>query len=526
MSVELLNSHKMNILNYLFNKDIKNFEENKNIKLGEKWDSLLNYPDELFTLRRTETNKLIILSRIVTSLLDKKDRVIHPILLIIFHNELSEHIKYIELDNDDDEFDIQLLPKNKKKLKEIRPQINITFKIYWKLINDKRIRQFTFYYEQNDLVEEIINSLYYKVTVEELIKLNQTYIETKKVRFNDFCLNLDIDNKLFEKLSPVKYINFTKEKEKLNEKQCDYQNKILIEINESHHEPIVDFLRKTSIYQTTGKVIVDYSIVANNINDIYNKIMKEISKTIYKNYDENLGIMFYLVTVENIDIEMAQFFLNIRKNKDGIPIKMILDIFKEFVYKNKKHFMTLIEKELSDNVFISKKDQYEFKDSLLSPTGIDRLIFLPRSDDFENPEQFIMIVKIYTKFREGFFNTIESFLNNNEENNIIIYLVNKLSMREDFQNFKEPLITALTEKALNTDIIQAIEEKFNVKLDKHLPILIKSDNKYHNIELNIMKNTFGDKVANIIEERFDTYKSTIEKRTFISKEIIDFIFNY
>ena len=154
MSVELLNTHKMNILNYLFNKDITNFEENKNIKLGEKWDSVLNYPDELFTLRRTETNKLIILSRIITSLLDKKDRVIHPILLIIFHNELSEHIKYIEMSNDDDEFDIQLLPKNKKKLKEIKPQINITFKIYWKLINDIKIDNFLIYYKKNDLVKE------------------------------------------------------------------------------------------------------------------------------------------------------------------------------------------------------------------------------------------------------------------------------------------------------------------------------------------------------------------------------------
>ncbi len=41
---------------------------------------------------------------------------------------------------------------------------------------------------------------------------------------------------------------------------------------------------------------------------------------------------------------------------------------------------------------------------------------------------------------------------------------------------------------------------------------IKSENKYHNIELNIMKNT-------IIEKRFNTYNSKIEKRTFISKEI-------
>jgi hypothetical protein len=56
--------------------------------------------------------------------------------------------------------------------------------------------------------------------------------------------------------------------------------------------------------------------------------------------------------------------------------------------------------------------------------------------------------------------------------------------------------------------------------------LMKSKNKYHNIEYNIMKNTFGDKVANILEEKFDNYKSNIENRTFISQEIIDFVFNY
>jgi hypothetical protein len=528
MSQELLDIHKNNILNYIFNKEkiIKNFENNKEVILTDKWDLLLNYPNELYTLRRTTTTKSVILTRIVNSLLDKKDRIIHPMLLIIFYIELSEYIKYCEIDENEDEYNIQLLPKNKKILKEIKSQINFTFKIYWKLINDKIIKKFTYFYEENELVTEIINSLYYKITVEELIRLNQTYVETKKIRFNDLCINLDIDDKLHEKISPIKYIDFQKTRKKLNESQCQFQNKILIEINESHHEPMIDFLRKTSIYQTTGKVIIDYNIAIDEIENVYIKIMKEISKTIYKNYDEHLGIMFYLTTVENIHIKMADFFLEIKKSIDGFPIKKILNIFKNWGFVDKKNFMKIIKKELNNDIYFVKKDEYEIKNSLLSPNGIDRLIFLPRSDDFVNSEEILDFVEIYTKFRQGFFNTIESFLNNYEENNIIIYLVNKLSMREDFQHFKEPLITALLEKAMTPDIIDAVENKFNIKLDKRLPILIKSQSKYHNIELNIMKNTFGDKVADILEENFDTCKSIIEKRTFISKEIIDFIFNY
>jgi hypothetical protein len=254
--------------------------------------------------------------------------------------------------------------------------------------------------------------------------------------------------------------------------------------------------------------------------------MKEISKTIYKNYDEKLGTIFYLVTVEAMKTNLADFFLDIKKNKNGFLIKKILNIFKTWKYTNKKKFMKLIEQELNSDIYFISKDEHNFKDSLLSPNGVDRLIFLPRSNDFINTEEILDFVNIYTKFREAFFNTIESFLSNNEENNIIIYLVDKLSMREEFQNFKKSLISALVDKITNSEIIEVVEEKFNVKLDKNLPILMKSKNKYHNIEYNIMKNTFGDKVANILEEKFDNYKSNIENRTFISQEIIDFVFNY
>ena len=200
MALDLLNSHKNTILKYLFTKkeDIINFENNNDIMLGDKWDTILNYPDKLYFLRRTKTNKKIIVNNVIGSLLDENTRAMNPILLIIFHNELTDYIKYNEVCEDDNEIDIILTSNNKKKLKEIREQISNTFYIYWKLLNDNRLKKFNNYYslvKNNPIIEDIMNSLYYKVTVEELIKINKTFVETKKVRFNDLCFNLDIDER-------------------------------------------------------------------------------------------------------------------------------------------------------------------------------------------------------------------------------------------------------------------------------------------------------------------------------------------
>ena len=235
MVIELLNKHKNDILKYLFDteKEFEAFEKNKEVKLGKLWDSILSYPNELYVLKRTKTNKKTIVSRVVDSLLKNINRAIHPILLIIFYYELRDYIKYNEMSNDDNEnIQIQLTSKNKKYLKEIRPQINTTFKLYWKLINDKKIQKFYNYYIDNDLVDAIINSIYYNITVEQLIHLNETLIETKKVRFNDLCISLDVDEELLvKKISPIKYDRYIKIRENLNEKQKEFQTKILVEIN-------------------------------------------------------------------------------------------------------------------------------------------------------------------------------------------------------------------------------------------------------------------------------------------------------
>lgn len=526
--MEYLNEQQYKILEYLFNiEEIELFILDKDIKLNIKWNTILNYPDNLNSLKLSYTTRSKILSILTELLLNNKCRCIHPILLLLFHYELRDYIKYNNISQNENEILFQLTSKNKKKIKELRPQINSTFKLYWKLINDKKIKSFVNHYFENDLVQEIINSLYYKVSIEELIDLNNTVIETKKIRFNDICLSIDVDDELLEKYMKKKdYETYIKNKENLSEKHQQFQNKILIEINENHHQPSIDFIRKTNIYELTGKTIIDYNILDDDIEIVYNNILKEISKSIYKNYDKNLGIIFYLVNIENIDISSASFFLEIynktTKTKKGIPIKNILSIFNEWEYVNKINFIKIIKLELdSDEYFIEANE--EFKNSLLSSLGVDKLIFLPRKTDFINCNEMIEFVKIYNKFREGFFNTIENFLIDKEENNIIIYLLKKLIYREEYEKFKQPLIDAFLEKMLNEDVKTTVEKKFKIELDTYLPILQKSKSKLDVIDKTIIKKTSSYKVSEIIDENFNNTKSEIKKRVFIPNNIIEFI---
>jgi hypothetical protein len=526
--MEYLNKQKDKILKYLFNtEEIELFTSNKNIKLNIKWNTILNYPEELNSLKLSCTSRLNILSKSTEILLNNK--CIHPILLLLFHYELRDYIKYntSHNDNNDNEIHFQLTSKNKKKIKELRPQINTTFKLYWKLINDTKIQSLANHYFENNLIQEIINNLYYQISIEELINMNDTIIETKKIKFNDICLNIDIDKKILEKnMMKCNYNIYIENRDNLSKNHQYFQNKILISINESNYHSSIDFTRKTNIYETTGKLIIDYNLVDDDIEIVYNNILKEISKLIYKNYDKNLGIIFYLVNIENINISIASFFLeiynNTTKTKKGISIKYILSIFNEWEYVDKKSFMKMIKLELDNNeYFIEESD--DLKNALLSSLGVDKLIFLPRKTDFINCNEMIEFVKIYNKFREGFFNTIENLLMDREENNIIIYLLKKLIYREEYEKFKQPLIDAFLEKILNEEVKSIVEKKFKIELDTYLPILQKSKSKSDIIDKSIIKKTSGYKISEIIDENFDNKKSEIKKRVFIPNSIIEFI---
>ena len=60
-------------------------------------------------------------------------------------------------------------------------------------------------------------------------------------------------------------------------------------------------------------------------------------------------------------------------------------------------------------------------------------------------------------------------------------------------------------------------------MDTYLPILKKTKSKYDNIDKTIIKNSFSEKVANIVDEKYDNTKSEIKKRVFIPKDVINFV---
>ena len=126
----------------------------------------------------------------------------------------------------------------------------------------------------------------------------------------------------------------------------------------------------------------------------------------------------------------------------------------------------------------------------------------------------------------SFFKIIETFLKSDDENNIIVHLLKKINSKEEFEEFKQPLIDHFLEKIKDEDLIINVEEEFNIELDKYLPILMKSKKKDAKIDINVMKNSFGEKISNLLEEHYDSYKSEIQNRKLIPKKVINYVSNY
>ena len=511
-----LHELKENILNYLLEseKNVNDFDNDIKIKLGNKWNNILNYPSSLYTLRNTSITKSQFIDRMIAILKDKTIRVIHPILFIIFYNELTdEHIKYCSINNGKY---IKLLPaESKKTIYNLRDQTIYIFKIYWRLINDDKIKIFNNFYYENNLVENLINSLYYNVKVEDKKDTNDVFIETKKMRFCDLSINLDFNNN-----------DETSDDE--IDLEYEFKNQILIEINENHHQPKIDYLRKQIIYLKTGKSLIFYETTTDEkyFDNLYLRILKEISKIIYKNYDKYIGIMFYLYIIENIDLEMSKLFLDIHFYKRA-AISTILNIFEGWEFINKKKFLKKVIKNLNSPVYFINKDEI-FEDSILSSIGITKLLFLPSVGDFNFLTHLVEFAEIYDKFRDGFFKTIESFLNNDEDEELNKDLRKKYVFKEELKQLDELYMyffLKVMKNYLNDDLLEKIKIKFDNKyeLDNDLPFFINKKDKYNKFDKTILINKFGEQIKKIIEETYINDSTNIENKCLTPIKIIDYI---
>lgn len=409
------------------------------------------------------------------------------------------------------------------KLKKLRHQIVISFQIYAQLLSDRKIKEFFDFNHSNLLLTEIKNKLFFNFEIEKIVRMNLNLYDSCDVRFNDLCLNLNINKTIYlnnvePKLIQQKIMNGLNKN--LTETQNDYLTNIIVEINEGHHIPVIDNLRKLNIYQETGKLSLDYSHVDTNFLHFYRQLLKEIGKIIYKNYGERDGIIFMLCCVDDFDISLAGYFCEIYYKtvvtNVGITVKEVIQVLKSLGNKSKLTEEKIME-ELDNEISFVEINQEDFYESLLSNVGVDQLMLLPARKNFKKKPQ---LIQQYTNFREKVFNSILEFFNGDDESTYVCKLLNHINqMTQITENIIKPMFEVLLSK-LNKETIGKIESKHNVNVNKVIPFLIKSASKYDQIDKNILLNLVNAKLVEDIRNKTEPGKPTIMNSKILSPNIV------
>jgi hypothetical protein len=267
-----------------------------------------------------------------------------------------------------------------------------------------------------------------------------------------------------------------------------------------------------------------------NFMDIFKNILKEISKVIYKYYDETIGVIFYCSVVSNLDVDYAPFFWSLHQNtkitNKGVQINEVVNFLKIFGLSKPKKLLELILNELEDDEEYFHELNYDnYNLSFLNSLGVDRVLLLPRKNDFPKIKS---VIKIYNEFKTEFFNSMINFFNDDDECSYALTLSNQLLQTQTVNNNLVKYVTnIILEKLSDVKIISKVENKFKISLYRPLPILYKSNSKYApDINKEWLYNIISSKFLAKITDESETGKLIISNHEFIYTEIIKFILEY
>jgi hypothetical protein len=508
-------------LHYFFDDDkddIKKFISNQKVKLPNRWKIILNYPSKLMKFMK-EAYTITDLSDEVIDILHNNKinniRTLNPFLFIFCYKQLSTKIEIFKIENKD----TYIIKYNGKK---VRPQYYYTFSIFYHLLTNEKIDIMIKEQKRKNkfLFASCLEKIYYNMDMEKII-ITESLQDNARRRYNDICIGIDMNIDELDKFASEKILidRINKEKflKKLNEDKDEYYNTLIIEINEDHHLPFRDEDRKISIYEKTGKLNIQFTINQDNFKEFMKKIYKEISSILYKNYDIDLGVLFYMCVIQNFDYDYALYFLNIHNKTfsgSGIKFNDVISIFNGKL-KNEDKFIKSCFEELDDE---DKTNFIEFnedepRESILSSSGVDIVIGLPRKKECTAITE---IKETYTKFREGFFTFINDSLSKEEEQytNIVLNRINELN--KVIEAFVYPSIKVFMEKISEDDIE-------NYRLSQHLHFIKFTKNKFYKegISTKLLINCFG-KIPNFDSklEKMGGDLQKIPECTFVNSDIV------
>ncbi len=523
---EQLNDVKTQLLDYLFEsneKTIKKWNKNKPVITNGKWNFMLSYPYDFNKFRDNEITKSDLANKIIELLVANTSRIIHPGLMILCWEDLADYVRpgYCYTNSGEPDF---LTISSGPKLEKLRYQIRVSWEIYIGLLTDNKIREWFDTYLSDELLCNFKTKLFFNFQIEKMVRMNLNIYESCNVRFNDLCLDLQVDDKVYYSNVDKKLIeaNILDEKEKNStETQIEYRKKIIVEINESHHVPVVDNLRKLNIYQITGRLSVDYPVAEMNFKTVYKKILKEIGKILYKYYSNAHGISFYMCCVDNFDIQYVPHFWEIYEKtvldkSIGITVEEVLQMLKSLGLTKIPPEEKIME-ELDQTLSFVNFNEENFYQSTLSNVGVDQLLLLPKKKHFYKK---IELVTQYTNFREKVFNSIIEFFNVNEESTYVFKLCNHINqMTEISENIIKPVIGIISDK-LTPEAISAIESTYKIKLLKPLPFLMKSPNKFDSVDKQGLSNVVAKPLVEIIQKKFEPGLPTIDFHRFLPSHVV------
>jgi hypothetical protein len=444
------------ILNYLFddNQDkIDKWASNKKIKINDNFKPLLQgdwtrykYPKQnklnLDNLLNEKTTKTDIFNSIVKELKIPSSKEnyaqnFNPNWFFIFYEEfLNEKIfKIIEVkDSNDRIIGLQIIEYEKYRLEIIK-----IIELHSRFILNINL--------QKILSEKFIEYFFQGCYIQYKIKDNNF-----KNYYLDLCYVIE-------------------------------ENELCLEINEYHHNEIVDDIRKMNVMISSKCRLVNFNLndCYETIDKVYENIIKSFCKIIYHNGLRIESIKLYLVEINKMELGIINIGVNIKEAKQKLKLSELLslpffdpsiklnidDIIESVIKKcniNPKYdFSIIYKKEITKENLIQDKKKLELtsfgiKNWLLS---IDGKIWTKRND----------YINFMDDLEREYYNVIENIMKDDELGQI----------QQEYIKLKNIIGCKRYDSDLFFDKVKQ-KKLFTNKLHKNVPFIIKEDKEYINYD--------------------------------------------
>ena len=262
------------------------------------------------------------------------------------------------------------------------------------------------------------------------------------------------------------------------------ENELCLEINEYHHNEIIDSIRKMNVMLSSKCRLVNFNLndCYETIDKVYENLVKSFCKIIYHNGLKTESIKLYLTEINKMEIGMINVGVSMINSELKLKLSELLklpffdltiklnmdDIINSVINKgnlnHKRDFTIIYNKEITkENVIKDKKKleltSYGIKNWLLS---IDGKLWTRRND----------FIDYMDELEREYYNVIENIIKDDD----LGQLQQENMILKNIMGFKKYNSDLFFEKTRNKKL-------FTNKLHKSVPFIIKEDKSFIDYEL-------------------------------------------